>query len=94
MLEDKEVKETQLQWKIQHEKINLKVIAKERRLKRDKSEGNGEREKTKKTPRQDQTKQTKQDLPKQPKKILSASRERKNENSSTTRYKGSKTVLE
>ena len=59
---------------------------------KDKSEVTGQIRKTKKIPWQDQTIQIKQDLPKQRKNILSASRGRKCEDSLETGCKGSKTI--
>ena len=60
---------------------------------RDKTEGTGERKKTKKIPRQDQTIQTTQDIPNQRKKIVPASRRRRCEDIPTTECKKSKTIL-
>ena len=57
---------------------------------RDSSESIGERRKTKNIPRQDQTISTKQDIPKQRKKILPASKGRMDENIPATGCEGKK----
>ena len=61
---------------------------------RDKSEGAGEKGKTKKISILDQRIQTKQDIPKQRKKILCANWERKCEDNPATRCDGSKKIWE
>ena len=70
------------------------VMVEREKIKGNKSEGTGERRKTKKIPIYDQTMQTKQDIQKQGKKILSAKRGRMCEYIPTTRSKGSKIILE
>ena len=59
-----------------------------------KSEGTGEKRKTKKIPKQEQTTQTKQDILKQCEKIIPESRERMHENIWTTGWQGNKILLE
>ena len=76
----------------QREKSN--TISTKDTAQRGKSEGTGERRKTKKIPRQDPTIQTKLDISKQRKKILPASRGRMCEDITTTGCEESKTILE